>query len=278
MAAGVGVATRSDVRSAPPRYERYFFCGMVLLIAGTVFLGFAQSYFLAGVFRAPLPSWVIHVHGAAFTSWILLLIVQTSLVSARRVDIHRRLGMFGFGLACVMVVLGMMAATDLLRRDGAALGVNAKTFYAGTMADMFIFATLIYFAFRERFHPAAHKRLIFIATIMLSEAAINRWPWPIFQENPLMIYVVAYSYMLLLVAYDLWSIPQSPSRHDFGNPLCSRRATARNAHWKHICMAKFRHLGAGAGHIHSRKLKEPVNLRLNSRLVALPDIWIHLSD
>jgi hypothetical protein len=206
MAAGNTIATTTRLRSAPQPYDRYFFCGMALLILGTVFLGFAQSYFLAGIFRAPLPSWVIHVHGAAFTSWILLLIVQTGLVSAGRVDIHRRLGMFGFGLACLMVVLGVMAATDLLRRDGAALGVSAKTFYAGTMADMCIFAVLIYFAFRERFHSAAHKRLILIATIMLSEAAINRWPWPIFQENPLMIYVVAYSFLLLIVAYDLWSI------------------------------------------------------------------------
>lgn len=206
MAANVVIATRSDLRRAPPRYERYFFCGMALLLLGTVFLGFAKSYFLAGVFRAPLPSWVIHVHGAAFTSWILLLIVQTSLVSAGRVDVHRRLGMVGFGLACLMVVLGIMAATDLLRRDGAALGANAKSFYAATLGDMAIFATLVYYAFRERFHPSAHKRLILIATILLSEAAINRWPFPIFQQSSVMIYVVAYSYLLLLIAYDVWSI------------------------------------------------------------------------
>ena len=206
LAPGIAVATKHDLESAHPLYERYFFCAMALLILGTVFFGFAKSYFLAGVFRAPLPSWVIHVHGAAFTSWILLLIVQTSLVSAGRVNIHRRLGMVGFALACLMVVLGSMAATDLLRRDGAALGVNAKTFYAGTLGDMVIFGTLVYCAFRERFHPSAHKRLILIATIMLSEAAINRWPFPIFQENPLMIYFVAYSFLLLLIAYDLWSI------------------------------------------------------------------------
>src|SRR5262249_49643292 len=165
---------------------------MAVLILGTVFLGFAKTYFLAGLFSAPLPSWVIHVHGAAFTSWILLLIVQTSLVSSGRTDLHRRLGMFGFGLACVMVVSGVMAGTDLLRRDGAALGVDAKAFYAGTLGDMAIFATLVYFAFRERFHPAAHKRLILIATITLIGAAISRWPFPIFQRSPFMIDVVAY--------------------------------------------------------------------------------------
>jgi hypothetical protein len=37
------------------------------------------------------------------------------------------------------------------------------------------------------------------------EAAINRWPFPIFQRSPFMIDIVAYSFLLLLVAYDLWS-------------------------------------------------------------------------
>jgi hypothetical protein len=205
MSADAQMVIKSEHAPARRRYEGYFFSGMALLILGTVFLGFAKTYFLAGVFRAPLPSWVIHVHGAAFTSWILLLIVQTSLVSTGRTDIHRRLGMFGFGLACVMVVLGVMAGTDLLRRDGAAMGAGAKAFYASTLGDMVIFGTLIYFAFRERFNPAAHKRLILIATITLLEAPINRWPFAIFRQSPLMIDVVAYSFLVSLVAYDLWS-------------------------------------------------------------------------
>jgi hypothetical protein len=68
-----------------------------------------------------------------------------------------------------------MAGTDLLRRDGGGFGVNAKAFYAGTLGDMVIFGALIFAAFRARFNPAAHKRLILVATITLMEAAINRW-------------------------------------------------------------------------------------------------------
>jgi hypothetical protein len=205
MSADVQMAIKPPRQRARREYERYFFAAMALLIFCTVFLGFAKTYFLAGVFRAPLPSWIIHIHGAVFTSWILLLIVQTLLVSAGRVDIHRRLGMFGFGLACAMVVLGTMAATDLLRRNGAALGADAKTFYASSLGDMLIFATLIFFAFRARFNPAAHKRLIVIATITLMEAAINRWPFAIIERAPIMIDVFAYTFLVLLVAYDLWS-------------------------------------------------------------------------
>lgn len=98
------------VRYSNRRFDNLFFSGMAVLILATVFLGFARSYYLAGVFRAP-PNLLIHIHGAAFSSWILLLIAQTSLVAGGRVDLHRRLGLLGFGLACLMVILGLMAAT-----------------------------------------------------------------------------------------------------------------------------------------------------------------------
>src|SRR4029077_14947095 len=71
------------------RFDNLFSTGMLLVMLGTVFLAFAKTYFLAGVFRAPLPNLLIHMHGVAFTSWMLLLITQKSLVSAGRVDIHR---------------------------------------------------------------------------------------------------------------------------------------------------------------------------------------------
>ena len=76
-----------------------------MLILAPVFLGFARSYYLAGLFKAPLPNLIVHIHGAVFSSWILLLIAQTSLVAAGRVDLHRRLGPLGFALACTGNVL-----------------------------------------------------------------------------------------------------------------------------------------------------------------------------
>ncbi|HMI52497.1 MAG TPA: hypothetical protein VK525_13355 [Candidatus Saccharimonadales bacterium] len=202
QASGIG----PDRRDARERYERYFFSGMAVLLLGTVFLGFAKTYYLAGMFRAPLPNWVVHLHGAAFTAWIVLLVVQTSLASAGRIDVHRRLGMAGFGLACAMVFLGALAGTDLLRRDGTGFGVNAKAFYAGTLGDMVIFGMLIFFAFRARFRPAVHNRLILIATITLMEAAINRWPFAIIERAPFMIDVFAYTFLAMLALYDLWSL------------------------------------------------------------------------
>ena len=119
-------------------WDRLFFPGMALLILGTVFLGFAKTYFLAGVFHAPLKSWILHVHGAVFSSWILLLIAQTSLIAADRVDLHRRLGLAGFSLACLMIVVGLAAGMDSLRRDFGGFANDPKTFFVIPFSDMLV--------------------------------------------------------------------------------------------------------------------------------------------
>ena len=196
------LSAKSTRAGANRRFEHLFFSGMALVILAVVFRGFARTYFLAGVFRAPLPNLLIHVHGAAFTCWILLLVTQTSLVTAGRVDIHRRLGIAGFLLACSMVILGVAAATNELAR-GVPASIGAKTFYAVPMLDMLLFATLVFFAFCARFHPATHKRLVLIATIGLTDAAFARWP--IFRGHLNEAFLASYVLIAVLAAYDLWS-------------------------------------------------------------------------
>lgn len=185
--------------------EHVFFLGMAFLMLAAVFTGFARTYYLAGVFSAPLPGLIIHIHGAVFSLWILLLITQTSLVSGGRVDIHRRLGLAGFGLACVMVVLGILAANNMLARGIAPPGLDPKTFYAIPIGHMLLFAILIASAYRARFNPSAHKRLILLATILLTDAAVARSPLNVITNRPYMSGIFADCFVLLIVAYDLWS-------------------------------------------------------------------------
>lgn len=187
------------------RFDHIFFPAMALLILVTVFVGFARSYYLAGVFHAPLPSFIVHLHGAAFSCWILLLITQTSLVASGNIGLHRRLGIAGFLLACLMVVLGVLAATDALVRQAGPPGRDPKFFYIIPLTDMLIFATLIVFAFRARSNSAAHKRLILIATVSLMIAAVARWPLAVVHRNPIAAAFTTYIFLLMLVAYDLWS-------------------------------------------------------------------------
>lgn len=186
------------------RFDHIFFSVTALLMAATVYVGFAPTYYMAGIFRAPLPSAIIHLHGAAFSCWILLLITQTSLTSAGRVNIHRRLGLVGFGLASVMVVLGVLAATDRLARASAPRGSDPYFFYIIPLGDMFIFATLIFLAYRSRSDSATHKRVIYVATVGLLIAALARWPISLVRGASKAA-IASYVFLVLLAAYDLWS-------------------------------------------------------------------------
>jgi hypothetical protein len=193
-------------RPKNPALDRAFFLTMVVVLWASVLFGFSKTYFMAGMVRAPLPNLLIHVHGAAFTLWMVLLAVQVGLVSAKKIQWHRTLGLAGFFLACAMVVLGLMASTDALRRGSAPLGLTAKTFYVVPLSDMLVFSVLVFFAYRARRQPAAHKRLILIATIGLIDAAVGRWPIAFLQTNPKMQDLVPFAFLLVVMLYDLVSL------------------------------------------------------------------------
>jgi hypothetical protein len=191
-----------------PRNDDLFFSGMAAVALIAVLVGFARTYFLAGLFRAPLPNLLVHVHGAAFTLWIVLFITQVSLVTARRVDLHRRLGLLGFVLAIVMIVLGTVTASDSLARRVVKHPDTAevrRAFYAIPLFDMLMFSTFVYLGYRNRFQPAAHKRLMWFATLSLLDAGFDRWPF--FDHYSLLVVNLIYftPLLLLMIGYDWWS-------------------------------------------------------------------------
>lgn len=196
------------VRKRDFRFEHFFFSGMALLILVFVLVGFAHTYYLAGIFRAPLPNLLLHIHGAVFTAWILLLVAQTSLVAAHRVDIHRRLGLFGFAIACAMVILGLLVATDAIIRHAtdAPMAQAMRIFYATPVFGISMFGVLVCLAFRYRFKPSVHKRLILLANLTILPAALDRWPVPwAWWGNRMANLLIVCPIVLLLIGYDLWS-------------------------------------------------------------------------
>jgi hypothetical protein len=199
------------VSGNPPggRFDHVFFPGVAWLMLIIVFVGFAPSYYLAGTLLAPLPSLAIHVHAIVFSCWILLLITQTTLTAAGRVDLHRRLGIAGFILATSMPIAGVWAATDQLARGPHVR--DPLAFYIFPLANIVVFAVLVLFAYRARFDSAAHKRLIILASTALMAAPIARWHLHGFLHtrafglSATMAERLSYFFILLLLAYDLWA-------------------------------------------------------------------------
>ena len=187
-------------------WDRMFFTTMILLLWATILFGFARTYFLAGMVLAPLPDLLIHIHGAAFTLWMILLLVQTTLITTKKIQVHRRLGMFTFGLSVAMVALGLFAAVDALRRHAAPPPLDPRTFFVIPVSDMLAFSVLVFFAYWFRNKPEWHKRIILMATIAIVDAGVGRWPVAILQAKPPLQDLVIPAFIVALVMYDMVSL------------------------------------------------------------------------
>jgi hypothetical protein len=184
------------------RYDRYFFGAMVVALLVTAFAGFARTYYLTGLYRAKLPAPIVHVHAVLQSAWMILLLVQMLLVSAKRVDLHRKLGIAGFVLAAAMVPMAVMVAANELHRS-ASFGDAALSFSLVPLWEVCNFAVLAGSAFALRRNPAAHKRLIVLATIAMMPAAISRIPVHLARQwTPWEVI----AFLVVVAAYDIWSL------------------------------------------------------------------------
>ena len=184
---------------------------MAIAATATVFTGFAPSYFLKSVLHithspngGPLPEslpLLLHVHAVVFSSWLILLIVQTSLISTSHVRMHRRLGTIGAILAVSIVVMGVAVAIRGAR-DGWAPGgpfSGPIEFMAVGLGDIAVFASLIGAGLVLRRRAETHKRLMVLGTIGgLMWPAITRMPF--IAPNPMRMYsllaVLAFAWIL----------------------------------------------------------------------------------
>ena len=184
--------------------DDYFFVAISLLLLAAVFLGFARSYYLAGTVRAHLPSAIIHLHAVIFSSWILLFITQIALVAAGRVGWHKKLGIGGAVLACLMIVFGVLAAVDSSRRHFVPPGgVDSPTILAIQVIELSVFAFLVAWGVRARRDGAAHKRLLTLATIVFLGPAVSRWPFAFILQFPPSTGLIIDAFLLSVVVFDL---------------------------------------------------------------------------
>ncbi len=184
--------------------DDYFFLSMALLILAFVFVGFARTYYLAGVFHANLPSPLVHIHGALFSSWVLLLIAQIILVFAGRVGWHMRLGILGVAVAGLMVLVGFATIVGAVRRHSAP-GMSTEALFALDVLQLTVFAILVSWALVARTDGAAHKRLMILATVALLGPALSRWPYDFVFSSDFAFFGTLDSLLVFMVAFDLYS-------------------------------------------------------------------------
>jgi hypothetical protein len=173
----LGVALGRVTSRTRPSF--FFVAHLALLVI--VLIGFSPTFYLRAAFHhvTRLPT-LLYVHGAVLTVWFSLTVLQGWLIRTQRLRLHRQLGYAAAGYAAVVVVLGTLANLLLISQiDSPADGENIVVW--GNFFTLAMFAAFVLLAVVFRKAPAAHKRLMLLASISIVGPALARFPmWPIF--------------------------------------------------------------------------------------------------
>ena len=195
---------------AQHRWDSIAIACLVLMIWVGVLGGFVPDVVLhVQQNSAPYPL-IVHVHAAVFTGWLVFLTIQVALVRTGRTSLHRRLGPFGAGLAVAMLVLGPATALYVQKLNYGTAAGNPP-FLAIQFTDLLAFIGPVAAGLLLRKDAAAHKRLMLLGTVYITDAGFGRmfaiffpglggggW-WGFFVEGPLQPDIL----ILALGAYDL---------------------------------------------------------------------------
>lgn len=146
-----------------------------------------------------------YLHGAIFTVWMLLLTTQVLLVVRDRVALHRKLGWFTAGWACLMVVFGPWAviASDVVNLN---LPTGDPSFLSVNIVDLGSFIIFVAWGVALRKNPAAHRRIMILSTVALADPGFSRFSelWPAPTSMFPWFLSVFYGNVLIIAAMAAW--------------------------------------------------------------------------
>jgi hypothetical protein len=194
---------RMSAKAAPApagvRRARKFYIGISIAFLVVTFAGFSRTYFLKSFTDTPALGGLLHVHGAVFTAWLLLLFTQSTLVATHRIDWHRRLGIFGALLALTMVPLGLAVAITAVRHGIAKPVGDPLAFLIFPLGQTLLFGGFVSAALWQRRTPEVHRRLMVVATASLMTPAIVRLP---FVEKPVLALMLSTLFIVAGMIHD----------------------------------------------------------------------------
>ena len=155
------------------RHDRTMIAGVVSATCLVLVVGFGIDIAERARTGSLNPALIVHLHAAAYTAWLALLAAQVWLVRSGRVAVHRRLGLAALVLLPAMLVLGPATAFYGVADNPwtpdkwiAWLSVN----YTNAIGAL----VLLTAGFLMRRNLAAHKRLMVMGTIALTEPGFGR--------------------------------------------------------------------------------------------------------
>lgn len=151
--------------------ERFFF-KMACAIALVLVAGFSVQLAMGrSSFAVPL---VYHLHAFAFFGWVVLFVMQSGLIAADNVALHRRLGKLSAIWIPAMVVLGLTITVVSMRRTGGPFFFGASEFLIGNPTGLLAFAGTVTAAVALRKQTDWHRRLMLCAMAAITGPGFGR--------------------------------------------------------------------------------------------------------
>ncbi|WP_445666603.1 hypothetical protein [Fodinibius sp. AD559] len=208
------------------------YLALALLMTVIAIGGFWQTYWWPVITGNGEFHWLLHLHGAAFTLWMVLLIIQTSLVWNGQTQLHqlfgKRLGIF-WGI--LIILLGIAVGFGRVSPAIATEYDTLAEFIKGLpipLGDILVFAILFSLGIFYRSKPELHKRLMILSTTVLLFAPAGRLS--AFAESVLLSVVILLGIPLLpaflAIGYDWWTRERVHPAYWWGTALIALRGAS----------------------------------------------------
>lgn len=186
--------------------ERRFYSWMALMMIGLVLIGFAPSFYLRGIvpaFPRPNPSLtpLVILHGAMFTTWMLIFWAQTALIATGQRETHKKLGIAGMVLAALLVPMMYAVAVGQVARANQPPFTTPLGWTATPLFIIPVYAVLVWLGWSRRKDAQAHKRLMLCAALLFMEPAIGRMPLapPVLPGFAFLLFLALLTYVPLIL-------------------------------------------------------------------------------
>lgn len=146
----------------------------IAAVAAVTVVSFARTYYLKFLFGLPPLTLAAHLHGLLATAWLVLHYTQARLIAARRVELHKRLGILTACVGAVLAVQAFHVAVAGVAAGHAPPGRDPLQFLSAPMGTITMFSLFLASALVLRKKRDWHKRFMFLASLSLILPAAGR--------------------------------------------------------------------------------------------------------
>jgi hypothetical protein len=196
----IDVSARAAGRTRP-----VFYLTLSLVMAAVLIGGFSRTVPHALSASPSLPL-LLFIHGAIFSLWVVLLVVQPALIFAGSIRLHRRVGMAGAVLAAAMVVMGLGATFLAIHDNLVPSFFPPAIFLTMNTIGIVVFGALVTAGVKFRRSADWHRRLMICATVSILGPGVGRLlPMDSFgRAAPMVMFAVIIMFGLAGPVYDLF--------------------------------------------------------------------------